>query len=106
MIRAIKQRKKYFANKHGFVPDFRAGAHCGEVVAGEIGENRRQIVFVGDVVNTAARVEGKAHEMGRSLLISGVMLRLLELPGSLAAESIGFISLKGKSRSIELFEIR
>ena len=44
----------------GAVPSFRTGIHSGRVVAGEIGDRRKQIVFVGDVVNTASRVQAEA----------------------------------------------
>ncbi|MEM9605694.1 MAG: adenylate/guanylate cyclase domain-containing protein [Pseudomonadota bacterium] len=105
MEAAIEQRRTEFASQHGHVPAFRSGVHCGDVVAGEIGERRRQIVFVGDVVNTAARVEGVARERGARLLVSDTLLALTALPPTVTARSIGPIRLKGKTEALELFEL-
>ena len=38
------------------MPEFRAALHCGEIVAGEIGDVRREIAYVGDTLNVAARL--------------------------------------------------
>ncbi|MEM7377311.1 MAG: adenylate/guanylate cyclase domain-containing protein [Pseudomonadota bacterium] len=105
MEAAIAHRRTEFASRHGHVPTFRSGVHCGDVVAGEIGERRRQIVFVGDVVNTAARVEATARERGARVLVSDALLALTTLPRGVTARSIGPIRLKGKAEALELYEL-
>lgn len=105
MLDAIEVRRPYFQSNYQFVPEFRSGIHCGDVVAGEIGDHRRQIVFVGDVVNTAARIEGQARQLNRGLLVSDTLLHQTNLQPPFCAESIGKTQLKGKADSIELFEI-
>ena len=35
----------------------RAGVHCGPVVTGEMGSVKKEIVFLGDTVNTTARIQ-------------------------------------------------
>jgi len=35
------------------VPKFRIGIHGGSVVAGEVGDHKREIVYFGDTINTA-----------------------------------------------------
>jgi adenylate cyclase len=44
------------------VPRFRVGLRGGIVTAGELGDLRRQIVFVADILNTAARLEEYAKQ--------------------------------------------
>jgi adenylate cyclase len=105
MIRSIARRRAYFEKKYGEIPRFGGGIHCGEVVAGEIGDQRRQIVFVGDAVNTAARIEAQAKANERSLLVSGVYLSRTELPANIRADALGKIALKGKAEPVELFEL-
>jgi len=50
----------------GIVPRFRGGLHGGTVTAGELGDLRQQIVFVGDILNIASRLESyaKAEALG------------------------------------------
>ena len=105
MAAAIDARRGYFLETHGHIPRFRTGLHCGDVVAGEIGERRRQIVFVGDAINTASRVEDAARERGCGLLVSHDLLDLSDVPSGLAAQSIGRIELKGKAQPMELYDV-
>lgn len=104
MVDAIERRKATFEQKYGSVPTFGSGMHCGKVVAGEIGDQRRQIVFVGDVVNTAARIEAHARAQGRKLLLSETLVSRIELPVEVQVKELGMIALKGKAEPVELFE--
>ncbi len=45
-----------YRDRFGVVPEFRAALHFGEIVAGEIGDLRREIAYVGDTLNVAARL--------------------------------------------------
>lgn len=104
-VDAIERRRSRYEQAYGLVPSFRTGIHSGRVVAGEIGERRKQIVFVGDVVNTASRAqaEAKAREMG--LVVTGALLARVELPPGIAARPLGAVHLKGKDQAMELFEV-
>jgi adenylate cyclase len=104
-VDAIERGRSRYEQAYGLVPSFRTGIHSGRVVAGEIGQRRKQIVFVGDVVNTASRAqaEAKAREMG--LVVTDALLARVELPPSLTARPLGAVHLKGKAGAIELFEV-
>ncbi|MGB7301200.1 MAG: adenylate/guanylate cyclase domain-containing protein [Burkholderiaceae bacterium] len=104
MVDAIERRKTYFERKYAAVPAFSSGIHCGEVIAGEIGDQRKQIVFVGDVVNTASRIQAQARAHGRGLMLSETLLSRIELPVGVQAKELGMIALKGKVEPVELFE--
>jgi class 3 adenylate cyclase len=45
----------------------RGSLHFGAVVIGEIGDTRRDIVFHGDVMNTAARLEEASRQRFRRI---------------------------------------
>src|SRR4029450_14007858 len=45
-----------YRQRYGVVPEFRASLHYGEIVAGEIGDVRRDIAYRGDTLNVAARL--------------------------------------------------
>lgn len=82
----------------------RMGIHWGQVVVGTLGasHNRRSTVM-GDVVNTAARIEAANKELGTALLVSGELE--CRLDASFARGKRAELSLKGKSGVQALVEI-
>lgn len=91
--------------RFGLVPRFRAALHAGTVVAGEMGDTKREIVFLGDAVNTTARIEAACRELGGDILISETLLRLLPLPPDVSARAVGPIELRGKRAPMTLYAL-
>jgi adenylate cyclase len=94
-----------YQHEFGAGPGFRFALHAGPVVAGEIGGLKREIVYSGDTLNTAARIESLAKEAGRELVASEDLLRQAPLPSDITAESLGAHRLRGKERPVELFAV-
>jgi class 3 adenylate cyclase len=100
-IRARLSRQALrYEREFDVVPRFRGGLHGGTVTAGELGDIRQQIVFVGDILNTAARLEEYAKRNGLDLVISGTLLERLALPPELSATRCGELSLRGKQAPV------
>jgi adenylate cyclase len=93
---AIERRAARYERDFGAVPRFRGGLHGGIVTAGEIGDLRKQIVFVGDILNTAARLEEHAKRSGHELIVSQTVLDRLELPCDVHTNHCGELTLRGK----------
>jgi adenylate cyclase len=91
--------------EHEHFPEFRAGLHSGPLVAGEIGGFKREIVLVGDAMNTAARLEQACRTTGHPLLASKALLDRTMMPAGIVATSIGRHLLRGKAERLELFAI-
>jgi adenylate cyclase len=87
------------------VPRFRGGLHGGSVTAGELGDLRQQIVFVGDILNTAARLEEYAKRAGLDLVVSGALLERLALPAGVEATRCGELALRGKEAPVAAFAL-
>jgi adenylate cyclase len=81
-------------------PRFRGGLHGGAVTGGELGDLRQQIVFVGDILNTAARLEEYAKRSGLDLVASDVLLKRLALPPGVEATHCGELALRGKEARV------
>ena len=79
------------------------GVNSGRVLVGTIGGGGRlDFTVIGDVVNTAARVEAETRETGDDVLIAeDAMRRLSTPPGDW--EERGSAQLKGKSKSVRLY---
>ena len=59
-----------YRREFGAAVNVRAGLHCGPVVTGEMGSVRKEIVFLGDTVNTTARIQELCRETGDRVLAS------------------------------------
>jgi len=105
MRRTIVGLKEKYEAKYGLVPDFKAGLHYGKVIAGEIGIIKRDITFSGDVLNTAARIQGKCNEYRVKILSSDELLQRLSYANAYKRIQIGSIELKGKETKVALSTI-
>ncbi|MDP1963241.1 MAG: adenylate/guanylate cyclase domain-containing protein [Reyranella sp.] len=91
--------------RFGVVPEFRATLHCGEIVAGEIGDLRREIAYVGDTLNVAARLLDTAKTLHRDVLVSADLLQSTTLPPDLVAEPLPTLSVRGRSAPLQIFAL-
>ena len=98
------QSTRYKA-EFGVVPRFRVGMHGGAVVASEVGDDKREIVYFGDTVNTAARLQSLCKEKERDFLASGDLLAAITLPPDVKAERLGEAELRGKAKSLEVYAL-
>ncbi len=98
------QSPRYEAD-FGVVPRFRAGMHGGPVVAGEVGDDKREIVYFGDTVNTAARLQSLCKEKERDFLVSGDLLAAMTLPPEAKAQYMGETALRGKAKSLKVYAL-
>jgi adenylate cyclase len=94
-----------YAAEFGTVPRFRGGMHGGAVTAGEIGDERQQIVFVGDILNTAARLEEYAKRAGLDLVMSGALLDRVTLPAGVTATPCGELEIRGKEARVLAYSV-
>ena len=82
------------------------GVNSGTVMAGTVGGGGRlDFTVIGDVVNTAARVESATRETGDDLLITEATRSLLDDAGP-AWEERPAIALKGKREKVALYARR
>jgi adenylate cyclase len=102
---AVAREAARYTRDFDTVPRFRAGLHGGTVTAGELGDLRRQIVFVGDILNTAARLEEYAKREGLDLVVSDSLLRRLELPPGVLARRRGELELRGKEAPVAAYSL-
>ena len=91
--------------RHGQAPGFRAGLHLGTLVAGEIGGFKQEITFIGDAMNTAARLEQTCRSTGHALLASKPLIDSAALPAGVVATGVGSHALRGKNEPLELFAL-
>jgi adenylate cyclase len=101
----LARRASHYRQRYGMAPEIRAVLHAGPIVAGECGDAKLSIVYLGDTLNTAARLEETAKALDRACLISGDLLRRLELPAGLVAEPLGPIALRGRQQPVDTYAL-
>ena len=99
----LAQQAPRFEAAYGVRPRMRFALHTGPVVTGEMGDLKREIVYLGDTVNTASRLVELAKQVDRDLLLSGALLDRVELPEGLAVQPIESVVLRGKSQAVRVY---
>jgi class 3 adenylate cyclase len=101
----IAEQADSYQREFGLMPNFRAGVHAGPVVISECGDSRRQVAYFGDTVNVAARLQEHCKEVGRALLVSADLLRLVGPGSDLVVEALGPTQLRGRAAAVEVFAV-
>jgi adenylate cyclase len=105
-LEQLDERAKAYIRDFGLRANFRAALHCGPVAIGELGTIKMEIAFLGDTMNTAARLQQACRDTGQRVLASAALVnRLAALPPGIAKRSIGRLRLRGKENEIELYAL-
>ena len=105
MKAAIRKQAEKYNEKFGLLPAFKAGLHLGKVTTGEIGALKKEIIFTGDVLNTAARIQGLCNFFEVDILISDDLKQMLKSDSQFQIKSFGKTELRGRGERMELFTI-
>jgi adenylate cyclase len=100
---ALARRKEYYMQQYDVAPAFKAGLHIGEATVGEIGVIKKDIVYSGDVLNTAARIQGECNNQNVNILLSADLLDRMQLNGGYTHIALGDFPLKGKKETTALY---
>ena len=105
MKAAIRKQAPKYNSKFSLLPEFKAGFHFGKVIAGEIGVIKKNIMFTGDVLNTTARIQELCNTYKVDILISGDLIKELDIHSQFQFKTLGENELRGRDEKIELFTI-
>jgi adenylate cyclase len=89
-----------FEREFGAAPRIRGSLHFGPVIVGEIGDIKRAIVFNGDVMNTAARLEELSRNVEGGFLISGAAMQRFGSTPPFAVRDLGQLAIRGRADGI------
>jgi adenylate cyclase len=89
----------------GVAPRIRGSLHFGPVIVGEIGDIKRAIVFNGDVMNTAARLEELSRTVEGGFLISRAAMERFGPAPPFAVRDLGRLPIRGRADGIDVVGI-
>ena len=109
MVDGLERLKVEFEAR-GVVPfQIGIGVHCEEAIVGNVGSSKRmEYTAIGDVVNTAARIEYLTRRLDVGILISGdVFSEISSKPESEAFVMVnrGMEPVKGRKAAVEVYEV-
>ncbi len=99
--RKIENLAPGYEAQFGIVPAFRAGIHAGPVIVSECGDAKRQLAYFGDTMNVAARLCEYCKAINRRLVVSGELLRLMQVPDALEVGEGKSIAARGRQQPVE-----
>jgi adenylate cyclase len=94
-----------FEREFGAVPRIRGSLHFGPVIIGEIGDVKRAIVFNGDVMNTAARLEELSRTVDGGFLSSRTAMEHFGSTPPFAVRDFGRLPIRGRADGIDVVGI-
>ncbi|KWV57689.1 adenylate cyclase [Bradyrhizobium macuxiense] len=102
---ALRKAASQFEREFGAVPQIRGSLHFGSVIVGEIGDVKRAIVFNGDVMNTAARLEELSRKVAGGFLASRAAMARFAAPPPFPLSDLGTLPIRGRVDGIEVVGI-
>lgn len=106
MKESLSNQSKKYQSSFGISPTFKAGYHLGKVTTGEIGVLKKEIIFTGDVLNTAARIQGLCNTYNVDILISDELRNKLLPADEFHTKSLGKSELRGRKKNVGLFTVQ
>ncbi|MGC1559730.1 MAG: adenylate/guanylate cyclase domain-containing protein [Bradyrhizobium sp.] len=91
-----------FEREFGVAPRIRGSLHFGSVIVGEIGDIKRAIVFNGDVMNTAARLEELSRGVEGGFLASCVAMEQFRSTLPVKVCDQGRLTIRGRTDGIDV----
>jgi len=101
----LQSKSDYYTSKYDLVPEFKAGLNMGDVTVAEVGEIKKELAYHGDVLNTAARIQGECNEYQKKLLVSEQVKIQFEKEPKYNFEFLGDVILKGKAKSVNIYAV-
>ena len=97
MRATLEKLQGRFEKEFGVAPRIRGSLHFGPVIVGEIGDIKRAIVFNGDVMNTAARLEELSRNVEGGFVASRAAIERFRSPLPAPLQDLGVREIRGKS---------
>lgn len=105
MQELIETYREKYLKKYGLYPRFKAGVHGGPIIVTWVGELKKEIMYLGDVVNTTSRIQESCKRLAKDFLISQDVLDQLDDLGNITAAFVEETAPRGKMRKVRVFSL-
>ncbi len=105
MREQLSRASSQFEREFGAAPRIRGSLHFGPVIVGEIGDVKCAIVFNGDVMNTAARLEELSRNVDGGFLVSRAAMERFSSAPPFTVRDLGRLPIRGRADGIDVVGI-
>jgi adenylate cyclase len=103
---ALLNKKEEYIERFGNAPEFRGGIDVGAVTVIEVGDVKREIVYHGDVLNTAARLLELCKSRNNNLVVSRAVGEVVEQEKEIYTSWEEKVSLRGKREPVAAYGLQ
>ncbi|KFF06596.1 adenylate/guanylate cyclase domain-containing protein [Flavobacterium reichenbachii] len=103
--KSIESRKNYYLKKYNLIPKFKAGMHIGTAVTTWVGKIKKEIVYHGDLLNTASRIQCKCNDLNHDFVVSEAIKNVMPENFAVTYNHKGEIHLRGKAQPLKLYTV-
>jgi adenylate cyclase len=100
MREVLERASPRFAREFGAAPKIRGSLNFGPVIVGEIGDIKRAIVFNGDTMNAAARLEELSRTVDGGFLAARAAIERFDKAAPIALRDLGTMPIRGRVDTI------
>jgi adenylate cyclase len=100
MRETLERASSRLAQEFGAAPKIRGSLNFGPVIVGEIGDIKRAIVFNGDTMNTAARLEELSRTVDGGFLASRAAIERFDSAAPIGLHDLGLMPIRGRADTI------
>jgi len=105
MQKVIEDRRDYYTKRYGHIPQFRTGMHSGRVLITWVGEVKKEILYIGDVMNTTARIQEDCKRLKQDFLVSEEIVDGLNSFSEVKIDFQEQTVPRGKEKDIRLYAV-
>lgn len=108
----IEEKSEHFMNSYGFIPNFKVGNSMGEVIGCEIGLDKREIMFIGDAINTVLELftiqkTNKLNPATDKIFISDALYKIMPpMPKEFGIRFFGALALGNKKKNTGVYVVK
>jgi adenylate cyclase len=102
--KVINDKKEEYIAKYGYIPSFKAGLHGGMVLVTWVGEIKKEIIYLGDVLNTTSRIQGECKRLDCDYLVSEY-IQDKAIHGKYSLTFKDELIPRGKEKSVKVYSV-
>ncbi len=105
IFQVVATRHAHYMARYGVAPSLRMGIAGGPVAVGECGWEKRQVVYIGDTINRAKRLQEacKAHDL--SVILDAETARGITLPMGIGLAAVEETTLRGRAQTTQMLTL-
>ncbi|CUH53896.1 adenylate/guanylate cyclase domain-containing protein [Shimia marina] len=105
IFQVLAARQGHYLAKFGVAPSLRMGIAGGPVAVGECGWEKRQVVYIGDTINKAKRMQEacKAHDL--SVILDAETAQGMTLPMGMGVTPVEQTTLRGRANATQMLTL-